>query len=79
MTVITMGIVICSNCCRDYRLWATALHSGNNETGFEHNSTCALFSIGIELTDGGFTHLYEVQTYNNYYVYMCTEKSHLLL
>lgn len=44
------------------KLWATALHSGNNETGFEHNSTCALFSIGIELTDEGFTHLYEVLT-----------------
>lgn len=36
-----------------YRVWALDLSSGNDESGFEHNSTYALFSVNINLTQQG--------------------------
>ncbi|CAL8395045.1 unnamed protein product, partial [Boreogadus saida] len=40
--------------------WALALFGGNNETGFDQNSTYSIFSISITLTDQGFQNVYEV-------------------
>uniref|UniRef100_A0A8C4ZHS5 Nardilysin n=1 Tax=Gadus morhua TaxID=8049 RepID=A0A8C4ZHS5_GADMO len=42
------------------KCWALALFGGNNETGFDQNSTYSIFSISITLTDQGFQNVYEV-------------------
>lgn len=42
------------------KVWAAGLYSGNDESGFEHNSTYALLSISVDLTDEGFANLEEV-------------------
>ncbi|CAH1774132.1 unnamed protein product [Owenia fusiformis] len=42
------------------KLWALKLDSGNGETGFEHNTTMASFSINVTLTDEGLDHYQEV-------------------
>lgn len=42
------------------RVWALDIYAGNDESGFEHNSTYAIFNIRIHLTDEGFDHLREV-------------------
>ncbi|XP_006005060.1 nardilysin [Latimeria chalumnae] len=42
------------------KFWALALYGGNNETGFDHNSTYSVFNISITLTDDGYEHFYEV-------------------
>ncbi|KAK3870248.1 hypothetical protein Pcinc_024512 [Petrolisthes cinctipes] len=42
------------------KVWAVGLYSGNDETGFEHNSTYAMMNICVELTDEGFANLDEV-------------------
>nr|XP_056710677.1 nardilysin-like [Euleptes europaea] len=39
---------------------AVSLYGGNNEMGFEQNSTYSIFSISVTLTDKGFEHFYEV-------------------
>ena len=44
-----------------FRHWATGLDGGNSESGFEHNSTYACFSISVELTDTGMDNYFEVQ------------------
>ena len=41
-------------------VWALSLCGGNSESGFEHNSTCAIFSISITLTENGMDHVFEV-------------------
>lgn len=40
-----------------FRVWALDLASGNDESGFEHNSTYALFSVNINLTEEGLQHI----------------------
>lgn len=42
------------------KVWAVGLYSGNDESGFEHNSTYALMSISVELTDEGFKNVDKV-------------------
>ncbi|XP_069175846.1 nardilysin-like [Procambarus clarkii] len=42
------------------KVWAVGLFSGNDETGFEHNSTYAALNISIELTDEGFKNVDKV-------------------
>nr|XP_053649483.1 nardilysin-like [Cherax quadricarinatus] len=42
------------------RVWAVGLFSGNDESGFEHNSTYAAMSVSIELTDEGFKNVDKV-------------------
>ncbi|KAJ3599725.1 hypothetical protein NHX12_033681 [Muraenolepis orangiensis] len=42
------------------KCWALALYGGNNETGFDQNSTYSVFSITITLTDQGFQNVYQV-------------------
>ncbi|XP_063845990.1 nardilysin-like [Scylla paramamosain] len=42
------------------KVWASELYSGNDESGFEHNSTYAIMSISVDLTDEGFANLEEV-------------------
>ncbi|XP_071521407.1 nardilysin-like [Panulirus ornatus] len=42
------------------KVWAVGLYSGNDESGFEHNTTCAIMSISIELTDEGFKNIDKV-------------------
>ncbi|XP_068246780.1 nardilysin-like [Palaemon carinicauda] len=42
------------------KVWAVGLYSGNDESGFEHNSTFALMSISVELTDEGFKNVDKV-------------------
>lgn len=41
-------------------MWALVIRTGNGETGIEHNSIYALFTISITLTTEGLTHIYEV-------------------
>uniref|UniRef100_A0A4W3IYV7 Nardilysin b (N-arginine dibasic convertase) n=1 Tax=Callorhinchus milii TaxID=7868 RepID=A0A4W3IYV7_CALMI len=41
---------------------ALALFAGNDETGFEQNSTYSVFNISITLTDEGYEQFYEVKT-----------------
>ena len=43
-----------------FRVWALDLASGNDESGFEHNSTYALFSININLTEQGMKEIEQV-------------------
>ena len=43
------------------RLWALSIGSGNGESGWEHNSTGATFSVQITLTDQGLSMVNEVQ------------------
>ncbi|KAK7078176.1 Nrd1 complex RNA-binding subunit [Halocaridina rubra] len=42
------------------KVWAVGLYSGNDESGFEHNTTYAVLSISIELTDEGFKNVGKV-------------------
>ncbi|XP_076013801.1 nardilysin-like [Genypterus blacodes] len=42
------------------KCWALALYGGNNETGFDQNTTYSIFSISITLTDEGFQNFYQV-------------------
>ncbi|KAG7275248.1 hypothetical protein CRUP_034975 [Coryphaenoides rupestris] len=42
------------------RCWALTLFGGNNETGFDQNSTYSIFSVSITLTDQGFQNVYQV-------------------
>lgn len=44
------------------RVWALSLCGGNSESGFEHNTSCALFSISVTLTEQGMDHIHEVLT-----------------
>ena len=44
-----------------FRVWAVGLYSGNDESGFEHNTTYALMSISVELTDEGFRNVDKVR------------------
>ncbi|XP_064624973.1 nardilysin-like [Lineus longissimus] len=44
------------------KCWALSISSGNDESGYEHNSTWAAFTLNIRLTDEGLSHLYEVLT-----------------
>lgn len=53
-------------------MWAVGLYSGNDETGFEHNSTYAMMNICVELTDEGFANLEEVGEFRNVFS-LCTE------
>lgn len=48
-----------------FRVWAVGLYSGNDETGFQHNTTYAMMSICVELTDEGFANLDEVGEIRN--------------
>lgn len=41
-------------------MWAVGLYSGNDGSGFEHNTTYAVMSISVELTDEGFKNLDQV-------------------
>lgn len=43
-----------------FRVWALDLASGNDESGFEHNSTYAAFNINISLTERGMAELEQV-------------------
>ena len=49
-------------CALKKRLWATALNAGNSDSGWEHNSTWANFSIGIVITEQGLHNLKAVRT-----------------
>lgn len=42
------------------RMWCLDVFSGNGESGFEHSSMYALFSLSLVLTDEGHAHLREV-------------------
>ena len=42
------------------RVWALGCYAGNDETGFEHNSTHASMSVALELTDAGFQNVEKV-------------------
>ncbi|XP_055077197.1 nardilysin-like [Periophthalmus magnuspinnatus] len=42
------------------KCWALALFAGNNESGFEQNSTFSVFSVSITLTEQGHAHFYQV-------------------
>ena len=42
------------------KMWCLDLSSGNGESGFEHSSMYALFSLSLKLTEEGFKHLKEV-------------------
>ncbi|XP_003220332.1 nardilysin [Anolis carolinensis] len=42
------------------KFWSLALYGGNDETGFEQNSTYSVFRICVTLTDEGYKHFYEV-------------------
>lgn len=42
------------------RVWALDLASGNDESGFEHNSTYAAFGINISLTERGMAEIDQV-------------------
>ncbi|KAG7175785.1 Nardilysin-like, partial [Homarus americanus] len=46
--------------CLKKKVWAVGLYSGNDESGFEHNSTYAVMSISVELTDEGFKNIDKV-------------------
>lgn len=49
-------------------MWAVGLYSGNDGSGFEHNTTYAVMSISVELTDEGFKNLDQViMLYRLYY------------
>ncbi|XP_017752516.1 PREDICTED: nardilysin-like isoform X2 [Eufriesea mexicana] len=41
-------------------MWCLKIFSGNEESGFEHNSMYALFSLSLMLTEQGYNHLPEV-------------------
>ena len=41
-------------------MWALDLSSGNDESGFEHNSTYALFSVNVNLTEEGLKQVDQV-------------------
>ena len=43
-----------------YRVLALDLSCGNDESGFEHNSTYALFSVNINLTEKGMEEVEQV-------------------
>ncbi|KAL7867154.1 hypothetical protein AOLI_G00149680 [Acnodon oligacanthus] len=42
------------------RCWALALFGGNNETGFDQNTTYSIFSVSITLTDEGYQNFLQV-------------------
>uniref|UniRef100_A0A3B4A1W4 Nardilysin b (N-arginine dibasic convertase) n=1 Tax=Periophthalmus magnuspinnatus TaxID=409849 RepID=A0A3B4A1W4_9GOBI len=42
------------------KCWALALFAGNNESGFEQNSTFSVFSVSITLTEQGHAHFHQV-------------------
>ncbi|XP_015122355.1 nardilysin-like [Diachasma alloeum] len=42
------------------KMWCLDVFSGNGESGFEHSSMYALFSLSLVLTDEGHSHLKEV-------------------
>ncbi|CAL4145200.1 unnamed protein product, partial [Meganyctiphanes norvegica] len=42
------------------KVWAVGLYAGNDESGFEHNSTYAVMSLSVELTNEGFKNIQEV-------------------
>uniref|UniRef100_A0AAR2LN37 Nardilysin a (N-arginine dibasic convertase) n=1 Tax=Pygocentrus nattereri TaxID=42514 RepID=A0AAR2LN37_PYGNA len=42
------------------RCWALALFGGNNETGFDQNTTYSIFSVSITLTDEGYQNFFQV-------------------
>uniref|UniRef100_T1J428 Nardilysin n=1 Tax=Strigamia maritima TaxID=126957 RepID=T1J428_STRMM len=44
------------------KIWALSLYSGNDETGFEHNSTYASFTVTVGLTEEGLDNLFQVIT-----------------
>ncbi|XP_042887210.1 nardilysin-like isoform X2 [Penaeus japonicus] len=52
------------------KVWAVGLYSGNDGSGFEHNTTYAVMSISVELTDEGFKNLDEVLLVVFQYLYM---------
>ncbi|XP_053986881.1 nardilysin-like isoform X2 [Hylaeus volcanicus] len=42
------------------KMWCLDIVTGNNESGFEHSSMYALFTLSLILTEQGFKHLQEV-------------------
>lgn len=48
-----------------FRLWALAIYSGNDESGLEHNTMYAIFSVTLMLTPAGLEHISEVTLYIN--------------
>ncbi|XP_008547472.1 nardilysin [Microplitis demolitor] len=42
------------------KMWCLDIYSGNGESGFEHSSMYALFSLSLVLTDQGHEHLKQV-------------------
>ncbi|XP_012270800.1 nardilysin isoform X2 [Orussus abietinus] len=42
------------------KMWVLNFDSGTDDTGFDHSSMCALFSMNIHLTDNGYEHLKEI-------------------
>ncbi|CAL7942606.1 unnamed protein product [Xylocopa violacea] len=42
------------------KMWCLAIFSGNGESGFEHSSMYALFSVSLTLTEQGHKHLPDV-------------------
>jgi nardilysin len=42
------------------KVWVLTMSAGNGETGSEHNSMYALFTVSLTLTTEGLSHLYEV-------------------
>ncbi|XP_043259344.1 nardilysin-like isoform X2 [Colletes gigas] len=42
------------------KMWCLDIKSGNSESGFEHSSMYALFSLSLTLTEQGFKHLSDV-------------------
>ncbi|XP_066298938.1 nardilysin-like [Branchiostoma lanceolatum] len=52
------------------KMWALGLYAGNNELGFEHNSTNAVLNVVVVLTDDGLAHAKEVITIVFQYISM---------
>ncbi|XP_035698812.1 nardilysin-like [Branchiostoma floridae] len=52
------------------RMWALGLYAGNNELGFEQNSTNSVFNVIVVLTDEGLAHAKEVTTVVFQYISM---------
>ncbi|XP_019634361.1 PREDICTED: nardilysin-like [Branchiostoma belcheri] len=51
-------------------MWALGLYAGNNELGFEHNTTNAVFNVIVVLTDEGLRNVKEVITVVFQYIQM---------
>lgn len=51
------------------RMWVLAIFTGNDESGTEHNSMYALFTVHMTLTREGYNHLADVSVLINIYRY----------